>query len=181
MFYKNLPNYLTIIRIAFIPIIIASFYYADSRIARLIGSSLFVAAGLTDFLDGYIARKWKVTSKFGKAFDPIADKLLVACVILMLAKYGRADVVPCLLILAREFFVSGIREFLAGIKVKVPVSKLAKVKTFMQMSSLALLIVGSKGLSIEWVDSFGQITLWLAAGFTLVTGFSYFTVFYRRL
>lgn len=181
MSLKNLPNYLTILRIAVVPIIIATFYYEDSREAKILGASLFAGACVTDFLDGYFARKWNIISKFGKAFDPIADKLLVSCVILMLTKFGLAEIVPCLLILAREIFVSGLREFLAHIKVGVPVSGLAKIKTFTQMVALTLLILGSKGSGFQAVDCLGRYALWIAASLTIVTGFSYFVAFYKKL
>ena len=108
--------------------------------------------------------------------DPVADKLLVGCVIVMLVKKGRAGEIPCLLILAREFLIAGLREFLAIIRVSVPVSRLAKIKTFVQMLAITILILGSKGSGIIYLDLVGQITLWLAALLTIITGFSYFKV-----
>lgn len=173
---KNLPNYLTIIRIAVIPIIVFTFYFENSRLAYQIAAFLFVLASITDFFDGYIARKFNIVSSFGELFDPIADKLLVGCVIVMLVSKERADAVPCLLILSREFLIAGLREFLAQIKVSVPVSRLAKIKTFMQMFSLTILILGSKGSGINYLDSLGQWTLWFAAILTIITGFSYLKV-----
>lgn len=174
---KNLPNYLTILRILVIPVIVASFYFEDSRSAHQIGALLFAFASITDFFDGYIARRFNFVSNFGQMFDPIADKLLVGAVIVMLIKYkkiGQIGEIPCLLILTREFLVSGLREFLAQIKVSVPVSRLAKIKTFTQMLALILLILGSKGSGIDQLDLIGQIFFWLAAILTFITGFSYF-------
>lgn len=171
---RNLPNYLTTARILVIPLIITTFYFKNSKLAHQIGALLFVIASITDFFDGYLARKFNLISNFGQMLDPIADKLLVGCIIVMLVKNGRAQEVPCLLILAREFLVAGLREFLAMIRVSVPVSRLAKTKTFVQMTALTILILGSKGSGITHLDLFGQITLWLAAFLTVITGFSYF-------
>jgi len=170
---KNLPNYLTITRIAVIPIIVLTFYVNNS-LARKIGALLFILASITDFFDGYIARKYDLVTSFGKMFDPIADKLLVGCVIIMLLKKDNVDEIPCLLILAREFLVSGLREFLALVKVSVPVSTLAKSKTFLQMLALSILILGSKGSNIACLDLIGEIILWIAAFLTIITGYSYF-------
>ena len=171
---KNLPNYLTIARIIVIPVIVMTFYLESSKFAHQLGALLFVLASITDFFDGYLARKFNIVSSFGMMFDPIADKLLVGCVIVMLVKKGIAGEIPCLLILAREFLVAGLREFLAQIKVSVPVSRLAKIKTFMQMFALSILILGSKGSDIVYLDLLGQITLWISALLTVVTGYSYF-------
>ncbi|KJV81578.1 CDP-diacylglycerol--glycerol-3-phosphate 3-phosphatidyltransferase [Rickettsia hoogstraalii] len=170
---KNLPNYLTIARIMVIPVIILAFYINNS-LARKLGALLFVLASITDFFDGYIARKYNLVTSFGKMFDPIADKLLVGCVIIMLLKKDNVDEIPCLLILVREFLVSGLREFLALVKVSVPVSRLAKVKTFLQMFALSILILGSKGSGIIYLDIVGEIILWIAAFLTIITGYSYF-------
>ena len=170
---RNLPNYLTISRIAVIPIIILTFYLDNSKIAHRLGALLFILASITDFFDGYLARKFNLVSSFGKMFDPIADKLLVGCVIVMLVKRGTADEIPSLLILAREFLVAGLREFLALIRVSVPVSRLAQVKTCMQMFALTALILGSKGSGCIYMDLIGQVALWCAALLTVITGYSY--------
>ncbi|HJD65689.1 MAG TPA: CDP-diacylglycerol--glycerol-3-phosphate 3-phosphatidyltransferase [Rickettsia endosymbiont of Bembidion nr. Transversale] len=170
---KNLPNYLTIARIAAIPVIILTFY-VNSPLARILGALLFVLASITDFFDGYIARKYNLVTSFGKMLDPIADKLSVGCVIIMLLKKSDVDEIPCLLILAREFLVSGLREFLALVKVSVPVSTLAKTKTFLQMFALSILVLGSKGSNIIYLDLVGEIILWIAAFLTIITGYSYF-------
>jgi cardiolipin synthase len=170
---KNIPNYLTISRIVVIPIIIMTFYLDNSKFAHRLGALLFVLASITDFFDGYIARKFNLVSGFGKMFDPIADKLLVGCVIVMLVKKDIAGEVPSLLILSREFLVAGLREFLALIRVSVPVSRLSQVKTLMQMFALTTLILGSKGSDIIYMDLIGQTALWCAALLTVITGYSY--------
>jgi cardiolipin synthase len=170
---KNIPNYLTIIRMLSIPIIVMSFYFDDSKFAHRLGGIVFAMASITDFFDGYLARKYDIVSSFGKMFDPIADKVLVGCVLVMLVKAGSADEIPCLLILAREFFVAGLREFLAQVRVSVPVTRLAKLKTAIQMLAMTMLILGSIGSGIDSLDLIGQIFLWIAAILTLVTGYSY--------
>ncbi len=171
---KNIPNILTVTRIAVIPIIVLTFYFEDVVFAHRLGAGLFVLACVTDFLDGYLARKFNLQSSFGIMLDPIADKLLVASVLLMLVKFDRAQELPCLLILTRELTVAGLREFLAQVHVSVPVSELAKVKTAVQMVALAILILGSKGSGMEYMDIVGQVTIWIAAILTVVTGYSYF-------
>lgn len=170
---KNVPNYLTILRMVAIPIIIMSFYFEDSKFAHRLGALVFVLASLTDFFDGFLARKYNLVSSFGTMFDPIADKVLVGCVILMLVRFGRADEIPCLLILSREFVVAGFREFLAQVKVSVPVTRLAKTKTFIQMLAMTMLLLGTTGSGIEYLDLIGHIFLWVAAIVTIITGYSY--------
>lgn len=170
---KNVPNYLTIMRMIIIPVIILSFYLENSKLAHQISAILFVFASITDFFDGYLARKFNVISSFGELFDPIADKLLIGCILVMLVKKGRVGEIPCLLILAREFLVAGMREFLAQVRVSVPVSRLAKVKTLVQMFALTILILGSKGSGIKHLDLIGQVALWLASILTVITGYSY--------
>ena len=170
---KNIPNYLTILRIVAIPLIVMSFYFEDSKFAHRFGGIIFAAASLTDFFDGYLARRYDIVSNLGKMLDPIADKVLVGCVLVLLVKAGRADEIPCLLILAREFVVAGLREFLAQVSVSVPVTRLAKIKTAIQMISMTMLIIGSVGSGIKWLDLVGHVFLWISAFLTLVTGYSY--------
>ncbi len=171
---KNLPNYLTIARILIIPIIVLTFYFEESPLAHQVGAGLFTVASITDFFDGYLARRFNITSNFGQMFDPIADKLLVGCVIVMLVKKSNISPIPCLIILAREFLIAGLREFLAQVRISVPVSNLAKVKTFMQMLSLIILILGEEGSGINSLNYTGEIMLWFTAILTSVTGYSYF-------
>ena len=142
--------------------------------AHQVGAYLFFYASATDFLDGYIARKFNMQTNFGKMLDPIADKLLVIVILFMLASFRKIQILPCILIVSREILVSGLREFLAEIKVKIHVSHLAKFKTTMQMIAIFILTLGSKGSGIPYFDLFGQILLWISAILTIVTGFSYF-------
>jgi cardiolipin synthase len=171
----TLPNLLTLSRIAVIPLVVGTFYLAQPWSAWL-GGVLFALAGITDWLDGHFARRWQQFSAFGRFLDPIADKLLVAIILMMLVAFdrlSRSALFPALVILAREILVSGLREFLAGLRVSVPVSRLAKWKTGIQMGAIGVLLVGVEGpgfLPMEWI---GEALLWLAALLTIVTGYDY--------
>ncbi|MBN8530498.1 MAG: CDP-diacylglycerol--glycerol-3-phosphate 3-phosphatidyltransferase [Alphaproteobacteria bacterium] len=169
---RQLPNLLTGSRIAVIPLMVPVFYLPGDW-GHWLSAGLFAYASITDFFDGYLARAWGVQSKLGRFLDPIADKLLVAAAILLLVHADRAHLIPSLAILAREILVSGLREYLAELRVSVPVSQLAKVKTGFQMSAIFLLLLGAGGPSWLYADILGQIALWLAAGLTLVTGYAY--------
>jgi cardiolipin synthase len=171
----SLPNLLTLSRILVIPLIVALFF-VEGDAARWIALGLYAAACVTDFFDGYIARSMGQISKLGRFLDPVADKLLVASVIFMLVATGRISglvVLPALIILMREILVSGLREHLASIAVGVPVSRLAKWKTMIQMFSLGFLIVHDA--SPAWIPSvwIGEIGVWVAALLTLITGYDY--------
>jgi cardiolipin synthase len=171
----NLPNLLTVSRILVIPVVVATFYW-DGVATRWIACVLFSLAGITDFFDGYLARRAKLVSRFGRFLDPIADKLLVASVILYLAGSGRLtliEMLPALVILLREILVSGLREFLAELRVGLPVTRLAKYKTTAQMFALGFLIVGD--LAPRWIPAhtIGNVLLWGAALLTIVTGYDY--------
>ena len=171
----SLPNLLTLSRILAIPLVIATFY-VDGDAARWFGCALFSAAGITDWLDGHFARRWEQQSELGRFLDPIADKLLVAATLFMLTVTGRLTshaVLPALVILCREILVSGLREYLAGLSVGMPVSRLAKWKTAIQMVAIGVLIVGNAGWHILPIVAIGETLLWLAALLTLVTGYDY--------
>jgi CDP-diacylglycerol---glycerol-3-phosphate 3-phosphatidyltransferase len=158
----SLPNLLTLSRIAVIPILIAC--------------ALFSLAAITDYFDGHFARSRRQVSTIGVFLDPIADKLLVAAVILLLAGFDHIKglaILPAMVILCREILVSGLREFLAGLRVRVPVSRLAKWKTGIQMVALGFLIVGNAGPDFLPVTLIGVIGLWIAAILTLLTGYDY--------
>ncbi len=169
----DLPNLLTLSRIIIIPVLVGLFYL-EGDVWRWVSVVLFSAAGVTDYFDGYLARRWAQISAFGRFLDPIADKLLVAAVILMLVATGRISglvVLPALVILCREVMVSGLREFLAQVNVGVPVSRLAKWKTALQLIALGILIVGdAAGAWMQWA---GELGLWIAAAITMVTGYDY--------
>lgn len=171
----SLPNLLTLSRIVIIPLIVALFFM-DGDMPRWITLGLYAAACVTDFIDGYLARSMGQISRLGRFLDPVADKLLVASVILMLVATGRISglvVLPALIILIREILVSGLREHLATISVGVPVSRLAKWKTVIQMFSLGFLIVHDA--SPVWIPSvwIGETGVWIAALLTIITGYDY--------
>jgi cardiolipin synthase (CMP-forming) len=171
----SLPNLLTISRIAVIPVVVATFYLPELW-SQWLACGLFVAACITDWLDGHFARLWEQQSEIGRFLDPIADKLLVAAALFMLAATGRiADwtILPALIILMREILVSGLREYLAGLRVRVPVSRLAKWKTGIQMTAIGFLLVGDAGPRILPVQGIGELLLCIAALLTLVTGYDY--------
>ncbi len=171
----SLPNLLTLSRIAAIPVLVVLLYF-EGPTTRWIACIVFIAAGVTDYLDGYLARNRAEVSAIGRFLDPIADKLLVAAVLLMLVANGSIIglvVLPALIILCREILVSGLREYLAEISVPMPVSKLAKWKTAIQMVALGVLIVGDAGPQSIPVQMIGELGLWAAALLTLVTGYDY--------
>jgi len=171
----NLSNFLTLIRIAVIPIIVFCIYLKNPYFGW-IAFVLFCLASITDYFDGYIARLRNEVTNFGTFLDPIADKLLVAAVILILTSKGVIsdwDTVPALIILLREITVSGLREYLAGIKVSIPVSTIAKSKTLFQLSALALLILSESSIDVTPILYLGKIFLWVAAVLTLYTAYDY--------
>ena len=169
---KQLPNILTYSRIFVIPLIIVTFYI-DGFWGFALSAGLFWFASVTDFFDGYLARAWHAQSKLGRFLDPIADKLLVATSLLLLVGDNRAHILPAIAILCREILVSGLREFLAELNISVPVSTLAKVKTFAQMLAIFLLLLGPAAPDFMQLKDFGNILLWIAASLTLVTGYAY--------
>jgi cardiolipin synthase len=175
----SLPNLLTLSRIVAIPLVIAAFYLSPvvhPDWARWVACIVFSLAGLTDWLDGHLARRWQQQSDFGRFLDPIADKLLVAATLLMLAAFDQIShwaLIPALVILAREILVSGLREHLATIRVGVPVTRLAKWKTVIQMVAIGVLIVGDSGPAWLPVQAIGEILLWIAGILTCVTGYDY--------
>ncbi|MGH7014526.1 MAG: CDP-diacylglycerol--glycerol-3-phosphate 3-phosphatidyltransferase [Stellaceae bacterium] len=171
----TLPNLLTLSRIVAIPLVIATFYVA-APLGPWLGCVIFSLAALTDWLDGRLARMWQQQSELGRFLDPVADKLLVATTLFMLAAYDRlsaVSILPALVILMREIMVSGLREHLAGLRVGMPVSKLAKWKTFIQMLAIGFLLVGDSGPAPIHVRAIGEVLLWLAAVLTVKTGYDY--------
>ena len=176
----KIPNYLTIGRIIIVPIFVISFYlpglYGD-----IIPLVLFVTASFTDFLDGLLARMYKEESKLGELLDPIADKILVAAALILLVMNGTIknyEVIAAIIILTREILISGLREFLAIGKIKLPVSNLAKLKTFLQMFSISVLLTGETGNKIINFQDYnaqtiGIILLWFSAFLTFYTGYDY--------
>lgn len=179
---RSLPNLLTLSRIVVLPGLVATFFL-DGEFYVWLALALFIAAGITDFLDGYLARTFNVQSKLGQFLDPVADKLLVATVLLMLVFSDRIQgwtILPALVILCREILVSGLREFLAEIKINVPVSALAKWKTTMQIVAICFLIVGDSQKPIPFAE-IGIAGLWIAAVLTLYTGYDYLRAGLRHM
>lgn len=172
---KDIPNYLTYFRIAVIPMLIAVYLVRGylGNWGYYIASGLFVTASITDWLDGYAARILEAQSNIGRFLDPIADKLLVSTSLLLLVHYDHADLLPAIAIVCREILVSGLREFLAEIRVSVPVSRLAKWKTGVQMTAISVLLLGAGGPHWLHAEAFGSILLWIAALLTLLTGYAY--------
>ena len=169
----NIPNLLTLSRIVVIPVFVAVLWF-EASIANWLAFGLFVFASVTDFFDGYLARRLNEVSAFGRFLDPIADKLLVAAALLMLVEMRTINgvhILPTVIILSREIVVSGLREYLAEVQISVPVSKVAKWKTAAQMIAICVLLVGSAGplFTLE----FGLASLWVAAILTIVTGYDY--------
>jgi cardiolipin synthase len=171
----TLPNLLTLSRIAVIPLVIVTFYLPAPG-GPWLGCILFSLAGVTDWLDGRLARAWQQQSELGRFLDPVADKLLVATTLFMLAvmaRFSPPTILPALVILCREILVSGLREHLATVRVHMPVSRLAKWKTGIQMFAIGVLLVGDAGPSVLPVRTIGEALLWIAAALTLVTGYDY--------
>ena len=177
---KKTPNILTIGRIILVPFFVLAFYlpgfYGD-----LTAFALFVIASFTDFLDGMLARMLGEESKLGELLDPIADKIIVATALILLVMDGTIrhyEVIAAIIILTREILISGLREFLARGQIKLPVSNLAKLKTFLQMVAISLLLTGETGNKILNFQDYnaqtiGIILLWLSAFLTLYTGYEY--------
>ncbi|KUO63955.1 MAG: CDP-diacylglycerol--glycerol-3-phosphate 3-phosphatidyltransferase [Alphaproteobacteria bacterium BRH_c36] len=174
----NLPNALTLGRIAAVPVFVLVLYFLDGAIARWAAFAIFLLASFTDWLDGHLARTWQQQSRFGAMLDPIADKLLVAAALLMLVAdrtIAGPHVFAALIILSREILVSGLREFLATLNVKVAVTTLAKWKTAIQMLAIGLLIAGpAAATQLPLLTEAGVGLLWVAALLTLWTGSDYF-------
>ena len=171
----NISNILTLSRIIVIPIIVICIYLKNPWYGWT-AFVLFCAASITDYFDGYLARIRNEVSNLGTFLDPIADKLLVAAVILILTSKEVItdwETIPALIILLREIAVSGLREYLAGIKVSVPVSKISKLKTSLQLIALAILILSESGISFIPILFMGKIALWSAGILTLYTGYDY--------
>ena len=180
----TLPNLLTLSRILAVPILVY-LLWKPSWYDYAITFGLYCLVGITDYFDGYLARAQGTVSRLGVFLDPIADKIMVVGVIVMLVSTRQPNaetvihgfhIVPALIILLREIAVSGLREFLAGIQVSLPVSRLAKWKTTLQLVALGALILGGAVPQWIWVHWVGLASLWAAATLTLVTGWDYLRV-----
>lgn len=180
----NLPNCLTYGRIVAVPLVVACLV-ADDAWLRWPALLLFIAAGVSDWLDGYLARAWALQSSLGRMLDPIADKLLVAGCLLALASVGEIagwSLWAALVILCREILVSGLREYLAELRVGVPVTRLAKWKTTMQLVAVGFLVAGpAADQIIPGISLIGLTLLWISAILTLYTGWDYFRAGVRHI
>ncbi|HEY3638062.1 MAG TPA: CDP-diacylglycerol--glycerol-3-phosphate 3-phosphatidyltransferase [Rhizomicrobium sp.] len=174
----RLPNTLTVLRILLVPVFALAFIVLPGETGRLTAFAIFCLAGISDVLDGFAARKLQASSEFGRMLDPIADKILVSIALMMLVArhiLTGFQLVPALVILAREILVSGLREFLATTSVSVPVTRVAKFKTVLQMISIGAMILGPSAEKI-WPSSINlaYALLWTAAALTVYTGIAYF-------
>ncbi len=173
--FYNLANSLTILRIVLVPIILFSLII-DTQFMRLISVVLFIFACITDYLDGYVARNFNQISRFGEMLDPIADKLLIALTLVMLVGFGKISKVSMfavIIIIGREILVSGLREYLAELKIRLTVTTYTKIKTFLQMSAVSLIIFLPKDNVPLYIRVFSEIMLWSAAIITLYSGWIY--------
>ena len=176
----KIPNILTIGRIIIVPIFVVTFFI-PGFFGDLIPFFLFVLASFTDYLDGLLARLFKEESKLGELLDPIADKILVSAALILLVMNGTIknfEVIAAIIILTREILISGLREFLAKVSIAMPVTSLAKMKTFIQMLSIAILLTGESGNKVVNFQDYnaqtiGIILLWLSSFLTLYTGYDY--------
>jgi cardiolipin synthase (CMP-forming) len=185
----SLPNLLTLSRILAVPILVF-LLWRPAPLDYAITFVLYCVVGITDYFDGYLARAQGRISRLGQFLDPIADKIMVGAVLIMLISSRKANpvpeiaglhIIPALVILLREIIVSGLREFLAELKVSIPVSALAKWKTTFQMVALGALILGGAVPEAPWVHMVGIACLWAAAGLTLVTGYDYLRIGLRHM
>ena len=199
---KQLPNFLTSLRIFIIPLLVLSFYI-PGMLSNVVTALLFGIAAITDYFDGYFARSMKAQSNFGKCLDPIADKLLVIVAIVMLIKFNPSNpwiLFPGLIIICREVLVSGLREYLAEVNIRVPVSTLAKYKTAVQMFGIGGLLLGENGSAYvlyQWIGGYievdvkyllisvigvlAKILFSFAAILTIITGYSYFRTSFKNM
>tara|TARA_B100000686_G_scaffold181105_1_gene188045 strand:+ start:51 stop:620 length:570 start_codon:yes stop_codon:yes gene_type:complete len=176
----KIPNILTIGRIILVPVFIGT-YFLPGAMGDWIPFFIFVLASFTDFLDGLLARLYKEESKLGELLDPVADKIIIASALILLVMDSTIEsyeVIAAIIIMIREILISGLREFLAKVQVAIPVTPLAKYKTFIQMFSIAILLTGESGNKIVNfgdynAQSIGIILLWLAAFLTIYTGYDY--------
>ncbi len=181
----NLPNLLTYGRVVAVPIVVAFLFWPAEPWARWSALAIYIVAAVTDFFDGYLARAWSQQSSLGRMLDPIADKLLVAAALLALTADHTIHGVTlwaAIIILCREILVSGLREYLAELRVPVPVTAVAKWKTTVQMTAIGFLIAGPAGDAVlPGTVVIGVVLLWIAALLTLYTGWDYMRASYDHV
>ena len=181
---QHIPNILTISRIVLLPVLIGLFFI-DGANAAWVALALYIFCAATDYFDGWIARKYNITSGIGTFLDPISDKIMVAALLLALAAFNRLEgvwIIPAIIILSREFLIAGLREYLGPQNIKVPVSNLAKWKTAFQMTALGFLVIGDYGnIILPYTLLIGQVLLTIAAAITVMTGWNYLKAGYRHI
>jgi cardiolipin synthase len=170
-FLHTIPNSLTILRILLIPVLIVCFNL-EGRMPHYISAGIFIFASITDYIDGFLARYWKAQTNFGRMLDPIADKMLVSSTLLLLVDQQLAPTVPIVIILCREIFVSGMREYLGAKNKIIRVKFIGKIKTFLQMSAIIIILLGDV-TTLSYSPKLGEILLWIAALMTLISGYFY--------
>jgi CDP-diacylglycerol--glycerol-3-phosphate 3-phosphatidyltransferase len=175
---KNIPNMMTILRIIMIPVVVIMFFLVpfNDRV-RYIIASIFLFASITDYIDGALARLWKAHSNFGRMFDPIADKMLITATMVMMVDKHIAPAIPILVILCREIFISGMRQYLAEMHVDIRVNLLGKLKTVLQIISVLALMI-AKG---DRYIMYAKVALWIATVFTVISGYTYFRQGMKKL
>ena len=180
----TLPHILTLSRIFAVPILVALLWHPSWQLGYGIAFALYCLMGITDYFDGYLARAQGAVSRLGIFLDPIADKIMIAAVLMMLVNTQDINgwhIIPAIIILLREIAVSGLREFLADLRVSMPVSQLAKWKTTFQLVALGGLILAGAVPHLAWVKLVGLSTLWAAAVLTVITGWDYMRVGLRHM
>jgi len=181
----TLPNILTYGRVVAVPVVVGCMFWTEEPVMRWVAFGVYAAAAITDFFDGYLARIWEQQSSLGRMLDPIADKLIVAASLMMLVADHTIhgwSIWAAIVILSREILVSGLREFLAELRVSVPVSTIAKWKTTLQLFAVGFLIAGNAGeVVLPGNVMIGIVLLWVAALLTLYTGYDYFRAGIRHV
>jgi CDP-diacylglycerol--glycerol-3-phosphate 3-phosphatidyltransferase len=176
---KQIPNFLTVLRIILVPFFVFGFYFGKENIF-ILTFSIFLFATITDYLDGYLARKWKIESDFGKLFDPMADKILTISAMFMLVQIEVADVNACIIIALREFCIPTIREYYSSKGVKFPTLVSAKYKTAFNMIAI-LLLLGSLYDNSFYLFVWGNILLWVTALLAVLSGYFYILIAQHQL
>lgn len=176
---RDIPNILTILRMVLIPVLVVVFFF-EEKTARYISTGIFIFACITDYFDGAIARLFCAKTNIGRMLDPIADKMLIASILVLLVDKHMVPIVPTIAILCREILVSGMREYLATIRVDLHVSFLSKAKTALQMASIIIILLGDNS-GIKNPQRVGCIALWITAILTVLTGYTYLREGLRRM
>ena len=174
----NLPNALSLLRIFMVPVLVFFLIYSPNRVMHIIAAIIFIAASMTDVLDGYIARKWKQVTTLGKLLDPVADKLLVSTALISLVHLNRCSATAAMIIVGREIAITGLRSVAATKGIVIQASQLGKYKAFLQAVAIILLILYVEAPYLRWS---GEVVLWLAVALTLYSAYDYFRRFWVHI